>query len=207
MERTRIILIRHGQTTINLEKKLSGHTDPPLTELGLTQARAASDMLSRQNIDRIFSSPLSRAADTAALLAKGRGIEPELHEGLMEQNFGQWEGKSFVEIFKLIPGGPEKLLRGPFLARFPEGEGTEGFVARVIKAFHDVVMKGSEGKTIAIATHLGVIVVLLSHFLGVDPLTHFYRIRVNNGSVSMVDHYEQGLYHIQYINRVPDTKS
>lgn len=197
----RIILIRHGQTTTNAEKKLSGNTNPPLTDVGREQAKKAGESLASFQIDRLFSSPMQRAVDTASAIAGKRGIEIETDERLIEQNFGEWEGKPFSEIFKLIPGGPEGLLRGPFLGRFPAGEGTEQFVARVLGAFRDLILKESEGQTIAVVTHSGVIVILMCHFLGIDPFSHFFRIRVDNGSASMVDRYALGLYHIQFINR------
>jgi alpha-ribazole phosphatase len=199
--RSRIILIRHGQTTSNEAKLLSGHTDPPLTELGRAQAQGVAEMLKDVKIDRAFSSPFQRTLDTAAPLLEGRGLELETHDGIKEQNFGDWEEKSFTKIFEMIPGGPDKLLRGPFLTRFPAGEGTEDFVARVMKSFRDVIVPGSEGKTTAVFTHSGVITILMCHFFGIDPFLNFFRIKIENASVSCVDRYEAGLYHIQYVNR------
>ena len=203
MERpTRIYFIRHGQTTINEQGKLSGFTNPPLTDLGKAQAAAAARLLEGKRFDRIFSSPLDRAADTARYLADASDSPVELVEGLKEQNFGEWEGKSFTEIFDLIPGGAKNLLRGPFLARFPAGEGTEAFVARVMKTYRDEILAGNEQKKVAVVTHSGVIVVLLCHFLGIDPFSNFFRIRIDNGSVTMAERFEFGLYHLRYINRV-----
>lgn len=202
MERLqRIILVRHGQTTINAEKKLSGHSDPPLTEEGKEQAGRVAEGLASYKIDRLFASPMQRAVDTARAISENSALEIETDKRLIEQNFGQWEGKSYSEIFKLIPGGPEGLLRGPFLGRFPAGEGTKQFVARVMGVFRDFILNETEGQTIAVVTHSGVIVILLCHFLGIDPFSNFFRLRVDNGSACMVDRYALGLYHIQFINR------
>lgn len=204
MERpTSIYLIRHGQTTINAEHKLSGFTDPPLTDLGRRQAEGLGGMLADVQLDVLYTSPMERTVDTAAPLAEAHGRKARRLDGLKEQNFGAWEGKSFTEIFKLIPGGPENLLRGPFLARFPEDEGTESFVARVMTTWRDEVLPGNDGKTIALVTHSGVIVILLCHFLGIDPFGNFFRIRVDNGSATLVERYGLGLYHFRYINRLP----
>lgn len=197
----RIILIRHAQSTLNVKKKLSGHTDPPLTELGKEQAAGLANMLAGRKIDRILSSPFSRTMDTARPIAQAAGLEIETHDGLKEQNFGDWEGKGFEEIFELMPNGPEGLLRGPFLTRFPSGEGTEMFIARVIGTYRDFILEGSEGKTIAVVTHGGFIVGLLCHFLGIDPYLNFFRFRISNASATMVDRYGLGLFHVHYVNR------
>lgn len=200
--KTRIILLRHGETVSNLEKKLSGHTDPPLTTRGENQALAQGEMLRDVRIDRIFSSPFSRAGHSAEAVAAGRDIEIETLDGLAEQNFGDWEGKTLLEVMDLIPGGARGIMRGPYFARFPSGEGTEYFLARVIKTYRDEILPGSEGKTIVLATHSGVITLLMCHFLGLNPFYNFFRIRIENGSVSAVDRYDLGLYSILYLNRV-----
>lgn len=199
----RIILIRHAQSTLNVEKKLSGHTDPPLSELGQKQAASMADFFSEQKIDRLVSSPFSRTMATARPIAEATGLEIETHDGLKEQNFGDWEGKRFDEIFELMPDGPEGLLRGPFLARFPAGEGTEMFIARVIGTYRDFILEGSEGKTVAVVTHGGFIAGLLCHFLGIDPYLNFFRFQISNGSATMVDRYGLGLFHVHYVNRIP----
>lgn len=84
---------RHGQTVWNVENKICGASDSPLTELGKEQARAlGNDIKARQlAIDEILYSPLSRAADTALLVSEMTGILARMEAHLIEQNFGKWE--------------------------------------------------------------------------------------------------------------------
>ena len=201
---TRIILVRHGQTELNLAGKLSGQTETALTELGQKQAQGVAKMLAEKKIDKIYASPYSRAVDTAKPLADSCGMEIETLPGLMEQNFGEWEGRNFNEVFSIIPGGPEGLMRGPYLGRFPAGEGTEKFAGRVMACLHDEILAPNDGKTVAVFTHAGVIAVMMCHFLGIDPFANFFRIASANGSVSIVDRFALHLFRIICINRLPE---
>jgi probable phosphoglycerate mutase len=89
-----IYFTRHGQTVWNVENKISGATDSPLTELGRNQAEELAEKLrvSDIHIDEILYSPLSRAADTALIIAAATGIPAREEKRLTEQNFGKWEG-------------------------------------------------------------------------------------------------------------------
>ena len=84
---------RHGQTVWNVENKICGSTDSPLTEQGLAQAEALGEKILEEkiHIDEIIYSPLSRAADTAKKISEVTGILARVEPRLMEQNFGKWE--------------------------------------------------------------------------------------------------------------------
>lgn len=127
MEKTmgRFYFVRHGQTVWNVENKICGATDSPLTEKGHEQARETGRVLKRQidageiHIDEILTSPLSRAYDTAQEISRITGVPVRIEPALMEQNFGKWEGtprdgkdfaeakKNFVDSF----GGGESMMR------------------------------------------------------------------------------------------------
>lgn len=112
---------RHGETVWNVENKICGATDSPLTEKGLRQADELGREILRQglHIDEILYSPLSRAADTALRVSEITGIPARMEPRLIEQNFGKWEstarnGEGFKkdkENFATGYGGGESMLR------------------------------------------------------------------------------------------------
>lgn len=89
-----IYFVRHGQTVWNVENKICGATDSPLTEQGKEQARLLGQQIRESGIhvDQILHSPLSRARDTAMEIAKATGLPLKEEKRLTEQNFGKWEG-------------------------------------------------------------------------------------------------------------------
>lgn len=96
---TRVILWRHGQTDFNVNRQVQGQVDIPLNEVGRSQAqRAAGQLAQVMPPDVIFSSPLSRAWDTARALGEACGLAPRLEERLLERSFGQWEGLNEEQI-------------------------------------------------------------------------------------------------------------
>ena len=113
--------IRHGQTVWNVENKICGATDSPLTEYGREQAKKTGQKILTEGVkaDEILCSPLSRAADTAQLISEMTGIPYRVEPRLIEQNFGKWEstprdGKDFKkakEFFACSHEGGESTLR------------------------------------------------------------------------------------------------
>lgn len=91
-----LFYVRHGQTVWNVEDKICGSTDSPLTEYGRQQAREAGEKIIAEKIlaDEILYSPLSRARDTALIISEITGIPAREDARLFEQNFGKWEGTS-----------------------------------------------------------------------------------------------------------------
>ena len=116
-----VYFVRHGQTVWNVENKICGATDSPLTQLGHEQARALGKKILDEGIhaDQILYSPLSRARDTALEIAAVTGLPAREEPRLVEQNFGKWEGtprdgkgfladkRNFVTDFE----GGESMLR------------------------------------------------------------------------------------------------
>jgi broad specificity phosphatase PhoE len=112
---TRILLVRHGQSEWNLSGRWQGQADPPLTDLGRSQARAAARSLG--TVDAIWSSDLQRAAETATILAGELGVGPVVVDpDLRERDAGEWSGLTRVEIDERYPGYLE-----PLVGEDPEG--------------------------------------------------------------------------------------
>jgi glucosyl-3-phosphoglycerate phosphatase len=99
----KLVLWRHGQTTYNAERRFQGQSDVPLNDVGREQARRAARYLAAMKPDAIFSSDLSRAAETAAILAGLTGLTVQLDKDLRERGGGSWEGKTADEIRAQFP--------------------------------------------------------------------------------------------------------
>jgi len=158
-EPTRIIAIRHGETTWNVDTRIQGHLDIPLNETGRRQAERMALALADEPIRAIYASDLTRAWETAQYLGRIQGIEVTREEGLRERGFGDFEGKTFAEIAALLP---EQSMR--WRKRDPEfapagGESLIALRSRVI-ATAERLAAAHPGELIALVGHGGVMDVL-----------------------------------------------
>lgn len=95
-----LYIVRHGETLWNKEKRLQGRVDIELSDAGRAVARLTGEALTNTHIDKIFSSPLKRAYETAELIRNGRNIPIETDSRLKELSFGCYEGQNFSELIK-----------------------------------------------------------------------------------------------------------
>jgi 2,3-bisphosphoglycerate-dependent phosphoglycerate mutase len=158
-EPTRIIAIRHGETTWNVDTRIQGHLDIPLNETGRRQAERMALALADEPISAIYASDLTRAWETAQYLGRIQGIEVTREEGLRERGFGDFEGKTFAEIAALLP---DQSLR--WRQRDPEfapagGESLIALRSRVV-ATAERLAAAHPGELIALVGHGGVMDVL-----------------------------------------------
>ena len=159
MEPTRIIAIRHGETTWNVDTRIQGHLDIPLNETGRRQAERMARALADEPISAIYASDLTRAWETAQYLARVQGIGVTREEGLRERGFGDFEGKTFAEIEALLP---DQSMR--WRKRDPEfapagGESLIALRSRVV-ATAERLAAAHPGELIALVGHGGVMDVL-----------------------------------------------
>ena len=158
---TRLLLVRHGESTWNVAGRWQGQADPPLSELGERQAVAARSAAATDAPDAVWTSDLARARRTAELLAEPHGLTPRADARLRERDVGEWSGLTRAEIEERWPG---------WLAarRSPTGfEGDEPLAARVLAALRDIAI-AAPGATVVVVTHGGVIRAVERH-LGADP--------------------------------------
>lgn len=176
---TTIILIRHGQTDWNKAHRVQGQTDIPLSQEGKQQAMLLAGKLKAMQIDALYSSKLSRAKETADIIAQVTNLRVVASYAFNERNFGIYEGKLWVEV------DAEFAKKGAdFHHTTPQGgESLHDFVTRITTAFDAVVTKHL-GKTIAIICHGGVLRVLIRHLRGVSH-TDAEVIRFPNTSISI----------------------
>lgn len=160
---TKVILIRHGQTSWNLEKRYLGKTDIGLDDVGVQQAALVRDELRSEKIDRIYSSDRKRAIDFASLVFGDRRIEtvPDLRE----IDFGSFEGLTYKELMLYYPGLYTSWINDPMSTSIPYGESGHGMKARVNAAI-DKIVKENAGKVLAVVTHAGPMAVIRQTFSG-----------------------------------------
>jgi len=157
----RLILVRHGESTWNAESRLQGQLDPPLSALGREQARALAPVLEALPPERVISSDLARARETAELL----GLRPARFEpGWREIDVGEWAGRTAAEI---DAQGPEvtNWRGGPRTA--PDGEPWEAFTKRVSG---EVDALAAAGGSWLVVCHGGCIRVATAHLTGAEAL-------------------------------------
>lgn len=158
-EPTRIIAIRHGETTWNVDTRIQGQLNIPLNDTGRRQAERMALALSGDPITAIYASDLARAWETAQYLGRALSVDVTREEGLRERGFGEFEGKTYAEIEALLP---EQSLR--WRKRDPEfappgGESLLTLRSRVVAAAERLAAR-HPGELIALVGHGGVMDVL-----------------------------------------------
>jgi len=187
---TTTLLLRHGQTPLSVERRFAGRGDFPLTDTGRQQAAAASARLAgRGGIDAIVSSPLSRTRRTAEAVAEATGAPLLVDDGLVETDFGQWEGKSFAEVSAQWPDEMTAWLASTDAAP-PGGESFAATARRVLAAL-DRLLAAHAGRTVVVVSHVTPIKTLLCRALLAPPAALF-RIHLDVASLSEVDWFSDG---------------
>jgi broad specificity phosphatase PhoE len=118
----RLLLLRHGETAWNRERRYQGWTDTPLSPEGLVQAEAAARELKEHALAAVYASPLRRARDTAAAIAAPHGLEVETDPAFKELGFGRWEGLTLDEVRARDTAVYEGWVKTPHVFSPPEGE-------------------------------------------------------------------------------------
>ena len=185
---TDLFLIRHGETEWNKVLRYQGQTDIDLNETGFNQARLLSKRLKNKKIDRIYSSDLKRAANTASIVAEPHELKLRKEKKLREICFGEWEGMNYEEIIQEYPEIFKKWRNDPVSVPPPEGETFLEFQKRVI----DIINKIKDlhaGERVAVVAHGGTIRVYLAHILGM-PLEGNRKLSIHNTSLSHIKVYD-----------------
>ncbi len=179
-----IYFIRHGESAGNRENRFRGRHDFPLNQNGLRQAEALSEVLRELHFQAIYSSPLSRAYQTAEILARGK--QPvRVEEGFNNISLGPWENvpkdevrKKYPDLWKLWTTEPEKLS-------FPGMETLQQVQQRSFAALQKIIRNHGEGR-IAIVTHRAVIKPLFAAMLNI-PQPYFWKIHMDTAAYSIVE--------------------
>ena len=150
---TRLILIRHGESSANQNRIFAGNYDAELAENGFIQAKATAKYIKENyKIDKIYSSNLKRAYATANEVASLLGLEITVCENMREISAGKWEGIKFEEIVKSYPDDFDVWLKNIGASRCTDGESVCELGQRVMTALTEIA-KSNDGKTVVISTH------------------------------------------------------
>jgi probable phosphoglycerate mutase len=153
---TRIIAVRHGETAWNRVARIQGHTDIPLNNAGLLQARQVGEAVAAEGLDAIYSSDLQRAADTARAIGRAAGLTVHLDGALRERHFGELEGLTHDEITARWPEQARRW-RGRDPAYGPVGgETLQSFHERCVGALTRLAQRHL-GQTLVLVAHGGVL--------------------------------------------------
>lgn len=187
----RLLLVRHGETDWNLQKRFQGQIDVPLNDNGRAQAQQAAEFLRTIPIDRAVSSSMLRPKETAEIILQHHpGLELELEDGLREISHGLWEGKLESEIEQAFPGELHRWQTSPAEVQMPEGENLQQVWDRTIAAWQAIVASEAnspEPRTILVVAHDAVNKAILCHVAGLGP-ENFWNFKQGNGAVSVIDY-------------------
>ncbi len=167
-------MARHGETEWNVAEVFRGRIDIELNETGMKQAELLAEYLGGVKIDAIYSSPLRRALKTAEMIASYHKLEVEIAPGLIDFDYGKWQGLSHQEVKHRYKELYAEWMKNPHRIKMPNGESLSDVRERALSVVDEAVAK-HEG-TIALVSHRVVNKVLICALLGLDN-SHFWNIR------------------------------
>ena len=193
---TRLYLIRHGETPANRNHLLQGVSDGPLTDNGRSQIEMLGRHLATFQIDKIISSDLTRAYQTAKAIAKHHNLEVEVNPVVREWNCGVWDGRTQREFLAMVD-----KLEGGISSFEPEGGERMSQVHQRACDFLEKTLSEDQGKTIAVCSHGDFIRMMMSCMLDIHPnqASLFF---FDNASYSLFENNENHWQAI-FINRLP----
>ena len=181
----RIILVRHGQTDANKEGRFQGASDAPLNQMGRSQAHALACRLSSETLDAVYSSPQSRAMQTASPIAKAHTLSIDTVEDLRELDIGELDGLQGSDLHDRYPHILEQWRINVGALTMPRGESIIGLQERAWTAILHIRDSHPEGTVVAVSHNFAIQSVLLKA-LGMD-LRNFQRIRQDLAAITELD--------------------
>ena len=188
---TTLVLLRHGVTLHTAGKRFSGGLggdNPPLSEEGRAQVRAAAQWLQsiRDRIDAVVCSPVRRTRESAEIVAHELGVPLEEEPGFAEMEFGDWDGLTFVEVAEQDRAGLDAWL-ADLDATPPGGESFRAVEKRVLAGL-DRVLADHAGRTVVVVSHVTPIKTLVAHVVRA-PLDAVFRMELSPASVTVLSFY------------------
>lgn len=195
---TTLLLIRHGENNM-VGKRLAGRLPGVhLNEKGKQQAQELCQALVKAPIKAVYSSPLDRAMETAAPLAQTLGLPILPAPGLIELDYGEWQGKTLkqlgrMKLWKVVQEKPSQM-------RFPNGESFHEVQNRTAVEIARIAAAHEEADLVACFSHGDIIRLAVAHFLGM-PLDLFQRVSAGTASITVLHIDKKGRPHLEHMNQ------
>jgi probable phosphoglycerate mutase len=187
----RLLLVRHGETDWNRDKRFQGQIDVPLNSSGRSQSQQAADFLQPIPIHHAVTSPMLRPKETAEIILQHHPeVQLELLDGLKEINHGLWEGKLEAEIQEQYGDLLQQWQMTPERVQMPEGENLQQVWERAIATWNQIVeaaINRQESETIMVVAHDAINKAILCSLVGLEP-ENFWNFKQGNGAVSVIDY-------------------
>jgi broad specificity phosphatase PhoE len=194
---TRVYLVRHGTTEWNREEIFRGRVDCGLNEAGRAEATAVAAYFEGVELEGIYTSPLARAAETAAAIAVGRGMEVVSDPAFIDLDFGEWQGHPLKEVREKYPELYRAWRERPQEVTFPGGENLDQVRERAWEGLLKVVRENPD-RTVVIVSHRVITKILICAALGLDN-SHFWQIKQDTTAVNCLE-YARGIFIVSLLN-------
>ena len=195
---TKLYITRHGETEWNIERRMQGRLDSPLTLKGKEQAAALGKRLASVRLDAVYSSTAPRAVATAEIAIAGRLIQQHQHAGLCEYAIGEWEGKTMEELKSSEPANFDSFINHPDKFIPPAGAETFSQLQRRLAVTLGELAAKYEGKTLLLVAH-GVVMRCLRAYLLNVPIEKVWHEAYKPTALSILE-AENGNYSVKLWN-------
>ena len=201
---TRIVLVRHGQTAWNKDVRFRGRADVELDEFGLRQAEATGRYVAARwpdgptRVVAVYASPMRRAMQTAEAIAHAHGLTAQPLGGLLDVDFGEWQGLSPDEVAARYPELYRAWWEAPHTVRFPGGESLDDVRVRILAGLDEVVARHRR-QAVALVSHTVANRVLLCAILGLGNAS-FWRLGQDTCAVNVFDVEDNGTFTLLLLN-------
>jgi probable phosphoglycerate mutase len=181
----RVLLLRHAETDWNRERRFQGRRDIPLSATGREQAESAARLLAATPLAAVWSSPLSRARETATLIAAPHRLAVQVEEALTEMDFGEWVGLTRDEVKARFPDALSAWAETPQAARWPGAETLDQVRARALAGL-ERLRAAHQGQTICLVSHGITSRVLILEALGLGP-DRLWSLQISSTGISELE--------------------
>jgi broad specificity phosphatase PhoE len=183
---TRLYLVRHGATQLTAEDRFSGAAGVDLSDEGREQARHLAERLAGVDLAAVYSSPLSRTTETAAIVAAPHGLAVRARDGLREISHGRWEGLTRRDVEARFPEEYAAWEADPFTFAPEGGESGVAVLARALPVLREIVV-GHAGGNAVVVSHKATLRLLLSSLLGFDGRGYRDRLEQSPACLNVLD--------------------
>jgi len=194
----RLYLIRHGEVAWNRENSYIGSTDLPLNDEGRRQAELLADRLKGTDLAGVYSSDLSRARETAEIIAERLDLSVVIVPELRELDYGEWEGMPEIELPKRYPELYAQWRANPAEVRAPGGETFGELRDRACPAFERIA-KAHAGENVIVVAHKSANRVMLCRLMGID-IKYYREIGQGNAALNVIERREDGRMVVESVN-------